>query len=1032
MPLVLAITLMANGGAAQPAVVVDSFDDPGVWTSMPADGVKLAIGSDAGAGADGGGALRLDFGFTGGGYAVAHREVGLALPENWAFRFRLRGEAPANHLEFKLIDASGENVWWHVKRELEFPRAWRTITIKKRQVSFAWGPRGGGEIREVAALEFAVTAGSGGTGTVWLDDLELVTLPPEGTPWPRVVATASSARHAREAAAAVDGTNAAWEPAAGDAAPWIALDFGRARELGGLDVTWAPGRHPRRYVVEASAEGTAWETLRDVDGGNGGRDPLYLPETETRFVRLRLDAPGGAALREIAVRPLEWASSRDAFFEAVAKDARRGAYPRGMSGEQTYWTVVGVDADEREGLLGEDGALETGMGRFSIEPLLRDGGRLVTWADARVAQHLVDGCLPIPSVTWEAGLFALEVLAFGDGAPGESRLVARYRVTNRSAVTRDVSLVLAVRPFQVNPPSQFLNRRGGVAPVHDIAWAEPVLRVDGEDAILCLDAPASFGASTFDGGDVVAEWLDRGAMPAALAVQDAFGAASAALEFARRLGPGETAEVGIVVPLHPGAAASTPATSDARAWIAERLAETQGMWAARLSRVDIRLPESARAVEESFRAQLGWILVNRAGPAIQPGTRAYARSWIRDGALTSSALLRAGHGDAARAFLEWYAPHQYGNGKIPCVVDWRGADPVPEHDSSGEFIFLVAECLRYGGDLELARRMWPRVAAAVGWLDSLRREEMDSEVEAFRGILPPSISHEGYSAKPMHSYWDDFWAYRGFHDAAWLAGRLGDDAERARIEAIAAEFDRDLAASVRAAIAQHGIDYVPGCADLGDFDATSTTIALSPTGAADLLPRDALERTFDRYRDFFEGRRRGAPWTAYTPYEIRNVGAFSRLGRRAEAAAMLEWFLDDQRPRAWRQWPEVVWRDARTPRFLGDLPHGWVGSDYLRSVLDMLAYPDEAREALVIGEGVPPEWLEGEGVRVRNLPTPWGDAMFTLRREGDAVVADIRGPVPAPPGGIVVHVPCPQDPVIVHETPARVVSTCRAAEVQGG
>lgn len=147
---------------------------------------------------------------------------------------------------------------------------------------------------------------------------------------------------------------------------------------------------------------------------------------------------------------------------------------------------------------------------------------------------------------------------------------------------------------------------------------------------------------------------------------------------------------------------------------------------------------------------------------------------------------------------------------------------------------------------------------------------------------------------------------------------------------------------------------------------------------------------------------------------------------------MLEWFLDDQRPRAWRQWPEVVWRDARTPRFLGDLPHGWVGSDYLRSVLDMLAYPDEAREALVIGEGVPPEWLEGEGVRVRNLPTPWGDATFTLRREGDAVVADIRGPVPAPPGGIVVRVPCAQDRIIVHETPARVASSCRGAEVPAG
>jgi hypothetical protein len=31
-------------------------------------------------------------------------------------------------------------------------------------------------------------------------------------------------------------------------------------------------------------------------------------------------------------------------------------------------------------------------------------------------------------------------------------------------------------------------------------------------------------------------------------------------------------------------------------------------------------------------------------------------------------------------------------------VDWRGADPVPEHDSHGELIFAVAEVWRYTKD----------------------------------------------------------------------------------------------------------------------------------------------------------------------------------------------------------------------------------------------------------------------------------------------------------------------------------------------
>ncbi len=70
----------------------------------------------------------------------------------------------------------------------------------------------------------------------------------------------------------------------------------------------------------------------------------------------------------------------------------------------------------------------------------------------------------------------------------------------------------------------------------------------------------------------------------------------------------------------------------------------------------------------------------------------------------------------------------------------------------------------------------------------------------------------------------------------------------------------------------HGIDYVPGCADLGDFDATSTTIAFFPTGAAALLDSTALKNTFERYDKFVRERRAGVPWEAFTPYEMRAIG----------------------------------------------------------------------------------------------------------------------------------------------------------------
>jgi hypothetical protein len=125
-------------------------------------------------------ALRLDFDFQGhGGYAVIHRALPIDFPDNYVLSFWIRGNAPVNNLEFKLIDATGDNVWWRNQRGFTFQGGWRKVTIRKRQIEFAWGPIGGGELKHAAALEFAITAGSGGKGTVWLDDLRLEPREPE-------------------------------------------------------------------------------------------------------------------------------------------------------------------------------------------------------------------------------------------------------------------------------------------------------------------------------------------------------------------------------------------------------------------------------------------------------------------------------------------------------------------------------------------------------------------------------------------------------------------------------------------------------------------------------------------------------------------------------------------------------------------------------------------------------------------------------------------------------------------------------------
>ncbi len=122
-------------------------------------------------------------------------------------------------------------------------------------------------------------------------------------------------------------------------------------------------------------------------------------------------------------------------------------------------------------------------------------------------------------------------------------------------------------------------------------------------------------------------------------------------------------------------------------------------------------------------------------------------------------------------------------------------------------------------------------------------------------------------------------------------------------------------------------------------------------------------------------------------------------------------------------------RDPRTPRFLGDLPHGWVASSFVRSVRRLVAYEDDDSRALVVGAGVPEAWVrEAPGVGVRSLPTHFGALDLQLVADGADRVRATFGGACRPPGGVVLVSPLdrPLRSVIVDgvtraaEEPARV------------
>jgi hypothetical protein len=122
---------------------------------------------------------------------------------------------------------------------------------------------------------------------------------------------------------------------------------------------------------------------------------------------------------------------------------------------------------------------------------------------------------------------------------------------------------------------------------------------------------------------------------------------------------------------------------------------------------------------------------------------------------------------------------------------------------------------------------------------------------------------------------------------------------------------------------------------------------------------------------------------------MRIIGALIRLGRTADALPLIPRFLKDRRPIEWNEWAEVVATDPRQPTFIGDMPHAWVASDFIRSILDAFAY-DDADGTLVIAAGLNDAWL-AKPLHVGPIATYSGTVDIRAHREGTRTIIDVTG-----------------------------------------
>ena len=979
------------------------FDDVASWqvfASGQAEGRLSQI-----PGQDGMPGLRLDYDFhDGGGFVVIRRVSRISLPQTFEIGFQVRGEGLSNNLEFKVADPGGANVWRYSRPDFALPETWCDCRFHERELPFAWGPAGGGAPSEVEAIEFVIAAGPGGKGVLELS------APYFEDQTPRQARAFDASSHLPGfAPESVYGalSSSGWRAATDDSSPWWSVDFGRAVRFGGLVIDWPEPLPPRAYVVEISSDGKSWTAIYHAESALGTRGYIPAPGAESRHLRISFANSGCAALSAVSLRPDAFSSTPNEFIHSVAAEFPRGWFPRYWHREQSYWTPVGSPEGRRRALINEEGMVESDEAGFSFEPFILTNNGIVSWADVTSTLALPKGGAPMPSIIWKARGMRLEILPWVDGRDDDLTLHVTYRLKLRKTVTA-ARLVVTVRPFQVNPPWQAFRNLGGRSPIHRITCGTDRILVEDREVSLA-PSPAGIGASKFEEGGVL-PFLASGVLPQGRQINDDSGLASAAMIWDVPAGE-SSLEVTVSYPYH----GKTRGISN------KSRAAALARWRGTLGKVVWQVPDCAREAFDCFRTAAGHILINRDGPAIQPGPRRYTRSWVRDCVIMGAALAKAGQPGALREFLTWYARFQRKDGFIPCVVDRDGVDWLVEHDSHGQFIWGVREVFRNGGGRGFVKKMQPYVSKAADYLIALRAQRLteaykSGEHAACFGLLPESASHEGYLAHPVHSYWDDFWGVRGLEAAADLAAVMDRTEDSCRWKDAAEDFQADLIRSIEKVITYKYLSYIPGSVEWADFDPTATSNAIAMLDFADVLPTEPLHAMLNTYLDGFHRKHRGEmPWNNYTAYEIRIIGAFTRLGKRAEANELLNFFLSDRRPVEWNQWPEITWRNPRSPGHLGDVPHTWIAAEYLLALASMVASEREASDSLVLASGMPLEWIVADGgFTVENLPTRHGTLDFKIAARGAVLIdVEIGGSIILPPGGLFITPPLPDGRRIV-------------------
>lgn len=585
------------------------------------------------------------------------------------------------------------------------------------------------------------------------------------------------------------------------------------------------------------------------------------------------------------------------------------------------WTAVGIPNVDSLPLVDPRGLLTPFFNKWSIDAWIvtdekRDENNLYPSRELCAEQNMdssEDGRVTTSTTKGDHSLDSICFVELQEGIP-----VARMKLNARS--TKQCLLAVSIRPY--NPE--------GISFIHNIAAVgKDGFRVDGDHRVFFSREPQQMSFSHYTIGDV-SHNLSRGSKKNAVTCDVGMATAAAIFPvFAE-----STQEVEVSIPLTESREKSLPHKTHLMPQSWDSVMEHH-----------CRLSVPDKHYQFLYEAAVRTTLLHTPG-TVYAGPFTYKRFWFRDAAFVLQALLSAGFIERTEEIMDTFPSRQTATGYFESQNG--------EWDSNGQILWLYGKYAALTGR-PMKRSWYDALVEAAKWIDRKRLPE-DLE-KPYAGLLPAGFSAEHLGPNDYY-YWDDFWAVAGLNAASVLAAENKDRKHSIEFKNYAQSLmhsvERSLALN-RKRLQREGIPSSPN--RRLDSSAVGSLVCGYPLhlfASDDPRLLDTADYLFDNclvHDAFFHDMTH----SGINPYLTLHIAQVLLRNGDPRAFRLINGIAALASPTG--HWPEAIHPMTRGG-CMGDGQHVWAAAEWIMIVRNSFVLEEEKRDTLVLGSGIPREWLK--------------------------------------------------------------------------